>query len=223
MLKICATVFIFSFLAFNIQAQTIVQNSYWLKTYFRFAINQKLSFHSESDEIRLIQPDRQLVFTTYQHLHYGINRYLDVAAGVAFSDVHQLLFEVPEWRPFEEFSIAKNIGKQWRFAHRTRLEERFLHNFSNYSLTKGYNLQYRWRFRPLLTCNFLKNWAINISDELMIQSKKFDQNVIYIGIQKRNILPRCSAEMGFMKQLVSRNGNGYIDRNILRGTVSYGF
>ena len=121
--------FIFCIGIQNLNAQVTHQTSYWLRAYFRIKINEKWTFHSEFDERRLINPDKQLQFITHQHLHYRFGRYTEGALGVSYSAVRQGNIDVPEYRVFQEFYIDKSFGKNWWIGNRVRMEQRFFRNY----------------------------------------------------------------------------------------------
>lgn len=219
--KIYFIIFIFSSLSFNIQAQTIVQNNYWLRTYFRIKINEKWAFHSEFDERRLINPDRQLQFITHQHLHYRFGKYTEGVLGASFSAVRQGNIDVPEYRVFQEFHIFKTLGKNWWIGNRFRSEQRFFHNYMKDNLLEGYNHHFRWRLRPQMSYHLGKKWFAKCNDEIMFQDAKFEQNRVYIGIEKQVLKQKIAHELGFMYLYQARSNGGYFQRNIIRYTMTY--
>ncbi len=215
-------IFIFTFVvanAFLVKSQTIFQNSIWFRAYFRVKWSEKWSFHSEFDERRLTNADKQLQFITHQHLHYRFGRYTEGVIGGSFSAVRQGNLDVPEWRLFQEFHTFWESPKHWRLSHRLRTEQRFFHNYAKNELLAGFNYHFRIRFRPQIDYKMPKNWTLKLGNEIMYQDEKFEQNRIYCNIEKRFLSQKLAVEVGFIKLLQARNSGGYFDRNIARATI----
>ena len=200
-------------------AQVAHQQGYWTRLFFRVKLNDKWSWQTQADERRLIQPDRQLQFIVHTDLHRKFGKYTEGSVGLTFSTVRQGDFEVPEYRPFEEFYVYVSLVKGLRFSQRIRTEQRWLHHYGKTGLTEGYDFKWRFRFRPQLDWKLSEHWALKFNDELMYHDDDFDQNRIYGGAEYR-FNKKTSLELGYLKLYQKRSGGkGFYDRDNLRVTL----
>lgn len=189
-------------------AQVTNQQSYWLRFYFQETFAKKWSWHLELDERRLINPDRQLQFITHAHVHRQLGKGTEVSIGGSYSVVNQVM----EHRLFQEFHYNKLLGQRMIWANRFRTEQR--------RMEKEEGLwQWRFRVRYRLQLGYLlgKNWGLKLSDEIMWHTDAFDQNRIYVAIEKK-FSKVFSLEIGYLKLYQFRSESAYFDRDILRST-----
>ena len=214
--------FVCIYLIFNcltLNAQVVHQQAYWIRLYARIKFDDKWSLQFEADERRFIQPDKQLQFIAHTHLHRKFGKYTEGSVGMTFSSVRQGDFDVPEWRPFQEFYVYLPVGKGFRLSHRLRTEQRWFHNYDKIGLIDGYNYKNRIRFRPQLDWKMSEHWALKLNDEVMYHiNDDFDQNRVFAGFEYR-FDKHTSLELGYLKVYQKRSGGkGYYDRDNLRVT-----
>jgi hypothetical protein len=189
-------------------AQVTNQQSYWLRFYLQETFAKKWSWHLELDERRLINPDRQLQFITHAHVHRQLGKGTEVSMGGSYSVVNQVM----EHRLFQEFHYSKLLGQRMIWANRFRTEQRRIEQDEGL-------WQWRFRVRYRLQLGYLlgKNWGLKLSDEIMWHTDAFDQNRIYVAIEKK-FSKVFSLEIGYLKLYQFRSESAYGDRDILRST-----
>jgi len=203
----------------------------WFRYYNQTQINKKLVVHTELDERRRLDPWSKSQFFIHLHLHYRIKPWLDVAAGMNYNTTtivtgnHELV--VPEWRPWQEVSLLKNLGKDVLFQFRYRLDERFIHQNDGKVLLEGYHFNWRHRFRiqfskPIAEFYNQRTLTLRVSDEVMLNSgdvnRTFDQNRL-TGSLEFTLNKNWSVETGYMYQIRQIADNTFNERYVIRTTL----
>jgi hypothetical protein len=196
----------------QITAQEVTpQQSYWTRIYLQGKINEKWAWNLETDERRLIRPDRQLQFIAHAHIQIKPNPSLVIAGGTTYS----LVNDIPEWRLFQEFYWTVPLTKKLKITNRFRTEQRSFHVTES-----NWQLRLRWRYRLQLAYTVNPKIILKCSDEYMWQDDNFDQNRIYAAIEYR-FSKHFSCEMGYLKLYQRRKDNLFFNRDILRTTFYF--
>ena len=203
----------------------------WFRYYNQTKLNKKLTLHAELDKRMHIDPWSKSQFFTHLHLHDRIKPWLDVAAGMNYNitslSTTNHTLDVPEWRPWQEASVFKTIGKNLLFQFRYRLDERFIHENDRQVLLDGYHFNLRHRFRiqfskPIIEFDNHRTLTFKVSEEAMLNSgdvkRTFDQNRIY-GSLEFSLNKNFSVETGYLYQLAQITDNTFIKRYIIRTTL----
>ena len=182
----------------------------WFRYYNQAQLSEKLILHAELDERRRLNPWSQSQFFVHVHLHYRVKPWLDVAAGMNYNTTTiattNLSLDVAEWRPWQEGTLFKKLGKDLQFQFRYRLDERFIHRNDKQVLMDGYHFNWRHRFRIQLSkpiAEFKENRTLTIkfSNEVMLNSgdvvRVFDQNRIYASLEMK-LNNHWSIESGYL-------------------------
>ncbi|MBL7871896.1 MAG: DUF2490 domain-containing protein [Cyclobacteriaceae bacterium] len=205
------------------QSITDHEIGYWFRYFNQTKLNQRWSWHTEIDERRLINPDRQSQFFMHTHVHYTPNKKFDMAAGFNFNQTKRtngLL--ISEWRPWQEISFTPELKSRIKLSIRYRLDERFIRRATGSDLEHGYNfnLRHRFRIQAASTLNKKENITLRLSDEVMVNSggnaDLFDQNRIYLGADFK-LTKKCSLEVGYLNQIVLRSDH-FVMFNVIRTT-----
>ncbi len=203
----------------------------WFRYYNQVQLNNKLILHTELDERRRLDPWSQAQFFAHVHLHYRVKPWLDVAAGMNYN-VNTLLttnhsLAVEEWRPWQEVSLFKNLGKNVLFQFRYRLDERFIHRNDKQVLLDGYHYNWRHRFRiqfskPLAQFNENRTLTLKFSDEVMLNSgdvvRIFDQNRISASLEMK-LNNHWSIESGYLNLIQQVSDDVFSERHVIRTTL----
>lgn len=201
----------------------------WFRYYNQAQLTEKLILHTELDERRRLDPWIQAQFFTHVHLHYRVNSWLDVAAGMNYnlSTLTTTNLVVEEWRPWQEVSLFKNLGKDVLFQFRYRLDERFIHRNDKQVLLDGYHFNWRHRFRiqfskPIAQFNSNRTLTLKLSDEVMLNSgdvlRVFDQNRIFAALEMK-LNNHWSVESGYLNLIQQATDNILSERHVIRTTL----
>ncbi len=208
------------------------QGSYWVRYYNQSKISERTVIHFHLDERRLVNPSRQFQLFTHLHVNYKAKPWLEIGIGGNFNWTNSAInrsLRVPEWRPWQEANLTKDISSTWQFQFRYRLDERFIHNNNKIELENGYHFYLRHRFR-IQFARILKSWeggkslSLRLSDEIMFNTgnvpHSFDQNRVFASLEHR-FNNHWSVETGYLNLFQPRNDDGYYDRHIIRVTVHH--
>jgi hypothetical protein len=202
----------------------------WFRYYNQTQLNKKLVLHTELDERRRLDPWSQTQFFAHVHLHYRVKPWLDVAAGMNYNLTtitttnHSL--DVAEWRPWQEVSLFKNLGKDVLFQFRYRLDERFIHRNDKQVLLDGYHYNWRHRFRiqfskPIAQFKENRTLTLKFSDEVMLNSgdvvRVFDQNRISTSLEMM-LNNHWSIESGYLNLIQQISDDVFSERHVIRTT-----
>lgn len=201
----------------------------WFRYYNQAQLTEKLILHTELDERRRLDPWSQAQFFTHVHLHYRVNSWLDVAAGMNYnlSTLTTTNLVVEEWRPWQEVSLFKNLGKDVLFQFRYRLDERFIHRNDKQVLLDGYHFNWRHRFRiqfskPIAQFDNNKTLTLKLSDEVMLNSgdvlRVFDQNRIFAALEMK-LNNHWSIESGYLNLIQQVSDDVFSERHVIRTTL----
>lgn len=201
----------------------------WFRYYNQAQLTEKLILHTELDERRRLDPWSQAQFFTHVHLHYRVNSWLDVAAGMNYnlSTLTTTNLVVEEWRPWQEVSLFKNLGKDVLFQFRYRLDERFIHRNDKQVLLDGYHFNWRHRFRiqfskPIAQFDNNKTLTLKLSDEVMLNSgdvlSVFDQNRIFAALEMK-LNNHWSIESGYLNLIQQVSDDVFSERHVIRTTL----
>lgn len=225
-------------LVLSAQKNVTNQSLYWLRYYNQLTLNSKLVLHNEIEDRRFFENNRQHHLIIHSRLHYKFLPNTDAALGFTYSlqspqePNATTNLVIPEKRIVQEFNLNNPLSKRLIFQQRLRLEERFFHKNNGKELYEGYDFNFRFRYRLQVSYLISKTEAKNtttlkISDELMVNAGKtivynqFDQNRIYIGIEK-GLGKGVSAELGYMHWYQQRaSGKQFFDRDIIRFTFNH--
>ncbi len=121
--------------------------------------------------------------------------YLDIDTVFEFDNIPHVL----EHRIFEQY-VYKHRVNTIQFAHRGRLEQRFL------EFRDRNELQNRFRYKLSLKYNLNKTLFLVLSDEPFInfQDQVFHENRFYFGVGI-NILKNSQIQIGYLKQHIRKN------------------
>jgi len=134
---------------------------------------------------------------------------------------------VEEWRPWQEVSLYKNLGKDLLFQFRYRLDERFIHRNDKQVLLDGYHFNWRHRFRiqfskPIAQFNNNRTLTLKLSDEVMLNSgdviRIFDQNRIFAALEMK-LNNHWSIESGYLNLIQQATDNIFSERHVIRTTL----
>jgi Protein of unknown function (DUF2490) len=201
----------------------------WFRYYNQAQLNNKLILHTELDERRRLDPWSQAQFFTHVHLHYRVNSWLDVAAGMNYNltTLTTTNLVVEEWRPWQEVSLFKDLGKDVLFQFRYRLDERFIHRNDKQVLLDGYIFNWRHRFRiqfsrPIAQFNNNRTLTLKFSDEVMLNSgdvlRVFDQNRIFAALEMK-LNNHWSIESGYLNLIQQATDDVFSERHVIRTTL----
>lgn len=219
------------------QRENVVQNLYW----FRYAnttalLNPKLSVQFEAEGSRFLKTSERHHFITHSRLHYRVDTQFNVAGGITYSrQSSQFPFReqnlvVPELRLVQEANYNIPLSKRVSIQQRLRIDNRFIRRNNGAELLEGYYFNFRFRYRLQTSILLNKDLAkqstiLKISNEVMINAGNrivyniFDQNRIYIGIEKR-FSKAISGEIGYLNWYQqTASGSLFFDRNIIRTTL----
>jgi len=218
--------------------QSKSQNAYiaqwqaWFRYYNQTQLSEKIIFHAEVDERRILNPSQQFQFFTHVHLHHRLKPWLDVAAGFNFnltnSPVNTSL-TVPELRPWQEASLIKEFRKELQIQFRYRLDERFIHNNNKEVLTDGYHFNWRHRFRiqfskPIVEFKNNRTLTLKLSNEVMLNSgdvpRFFDQNRLFAALEIK-LNNHWSFESGYLNIIQPITDDVFYNRHVIRSTLHH--
>lgn len=219
-------VFLAIFLIFNvlhIKAQNEYQQAYWIRLYAKIRVNDKWTGNIETDVRQFTNPTRLWQSLTHTRWHYRFRQNTDIAFGLGYAAVWQGDLVVPEWRPYQEMNQYLPLGKGWQLSFRGRLEERFIHNVNKTELIEGFGFRLRPRVRIQLSYMLKEKWTFRLSDEVLVHTDDgFNQNQTWLSIE-RQLGKGFSADLGYLKMIVKRPTNGYINRDNLRFSLIKNF
>lgn len=201
------------------EAQTVRQQGYWMRAYLRVRVGQHWAWHSEVDERRFINPDKQWQFITHQHVHYRLLPTLDVGLGGTYSRQVQNTLPVPEYRLFGETSWTLPLSPKVRLQQRLRVEQRWVQQVREQQLVDAYATPVRFRYRVQGEWQPHPRWRLRLYDEFMVSTHDFDQNRLYAGAEYQ-LGTGFAAELGYLKLWQNRllRPDNY-NRDVLRFTL----
>lgn len=212
------------------------QRQMWYGFYPTIKIGEHWKWVSEIENRQFIAPSAENAFVLSTHLHYGIRKNWEVAAGFTYflfnsqnPEVPTKLY-MPELRPFQEAGHKKTWGR-YTLTNRLMVEERFLHKTSGQTLVSGYNTIIRFRYRLGVDILLYQSKAkkhdiqLKLSDEFFVNVPNkvakniFDQWRGYMGINYHPPGP-ASFEVGHLYWLQQRSSlTQFFSRNIVRFSV----
>lgn len=229
--------FSISFTKAQSQRENIVQNLYWLRYANSIALlNPKLSVQFEAEGRRFFETNERHHFITHSRLHYRVDPQFNVGGGITYSrqssqfPVREDNLVVPEVRLVQEGNYNIPVSKRVSIQQRLRIDNRFIRRNNGRELLEGYYFNFRFRYR--LQSSILLNkdlgkqpTILKISNEVMVNAGSrivyniFDQNRIYIGVEKR-FSKSISGEIGYLNWYQqTASGSLFFDRNIIRTTL----
>jgi len=169
----------------------------WTQYLFRGQISSKWHLHFDAGYRTREYVNKESQYFFRPGVIYFISPKVNIQAGYAYFNTNQFLSgypEVmrPEQRLYQRLTVIQQAGR-FEIKHRYRLEERFIHNFSNGALQDGYTQSFRVGYQIYLSCpiNNVKITANTlygiIFNELFVSFGKkiinpFDQNRIAMGL-----------------------------------------
>jgi hypothetical protein len=209
------------------QQQNTHQGFYWMRYYNEASISKTMVLHTEAENRRQFNPERQSQFFVHIHLHKKIKSWFDVAIGFNYNRTKpNKTLSIPELRPWQELTLTyqkKRISVYYRY----RLDQRFIHNAAPTELANGYHFNLRHRLRGGINFQAFRasgNWlgTLKIYDELMLNTvnvaNTFDQNRLNCSLEY-NFNKNFSIETGYMNILQASNSHDYVDRHVIRTTL----
>ena len=157
-------------------AQTLHQQGYWARLYLRTHVSKWLTLHTEAEERRFINPDRQWQFITNHHLHFRASPVWDVALGGTYLRQPQRGVSVPERRVSEEISATLPLFNRFRMQTRLRMEQRWQGQLVGTDLAPEWAYATRYRGRFQLEWLLSPLWKVRTSNEVMVSRGAFDQD-----------------------------------------------
>jgi hypothetical protein len=227
-------VFLLLFIPFYSNGQDNVTHEwfYWVRFYNQFKFIKPYTLHTEIDTRRYFTDSRQSQFFTHIHIHRRLKPWLDVALGFNYNITRlpsDPKLNVPELRPWQEFTLFITNKSKWPILFRYRLDERFIHHNNKIELTEGYHFNLRHRFRIGVSTELAKfnnNRALMLIfyDEIMINTgdapRAFDQNRISASLEYQ-FNKKWSVESGYINILQPKTDSEYYDRHVIRTTFYY--
>jgi hypothetical protein len=181
----------------------------------------------EFDERKRLNPWSQFQIFTNAHLHNRIKPWLDLAVGVSYvlTKVAESV-TVNEWRPWQEVSVYKKIGKDLLFQFRYRLDERFINRNDGETLLTSNQYAWRNRFRiqfskPIIEFGNHKTITFKLADEVMINmgnARTFDQNQLTTSLEWK-LTDHLSFENSYVNYFQPISDYVFRDRHIIRTTL----
>lgn len=205
----------------------------WLMYFGDHRINQKLGIHTEAQlrRARVLSDPQQLLLRTGINFYPTENAMLTL--GYAYVDTYPYgdypaaaIF--PEHRLYQQLQLGGSAGI-FRFTHRYRLEQRWVH-FPNTDAPTFLH-RARYMFRAVLPLQGPtvddKEFYLAAYDEIFIGFGKqmgqnfFDQNRLFGAIGYK-ITPRAQIELGYLNQIVQqRNGRVFEHNHTLQAALYY--
>lgn len=220
------------------QKTVIRQNLFWYRYYNQLEINSKIVWHNEVEGRRFFEGYQRHHFIMHSRLHYKLTNNTDMAGGMTYSRQSPQnpnpraidVLVVPEFRFVQEFNHNIPVSSRFSFQERLRIEQRFFRKNNGVELLEGHSFNFRFRLRLQASYRLNKELTkkttiLKVSNEVMINAgknillNKFDQNRIYIGIE-RELSKKVSVELGYMNWY-QQTSLGYLfyNRNIVRLTL----
>jgi hypothetical protein len=205
----------------------------WLMYFGSHRLSEKVGLHTEAQirRARVFSDPQQLLFRTGINYFPAENAMLTL--GYAFVDTHPYgdfpaAAVFPEHRLYQQLQLSGAAGI-FRFTHRYRLEQRWVH-FPN---TDGptYLHRARYMFRAVLPLQGPtvddKEFYLAAYDEIFVGFGRqmgqnfFDQNRLFGAIGYR-FSPKAQIEVGYLNQIVQqRNGRVFEHNHTLQAALYY--
>lgn len=173
------------------QRETVRGNQQWFQYYNSIKISEKFGLYSDAG-IRWKDTFDELSQTLLRTgVGYNFNKEVRVISGFAFLTFRRDGdWDRFEYRPYQEVSVAKLLGKV-KAQHRFRVEERFFRSGGTDSgIRNSFNYRFRYRFYvfiPIGTLTAKHPLYLNVGDEILFNAGKdvakniFDSNRLLIG------------------------------------------
>jgi Protein of unknown function (DUF2490) len=216
-------------ISFQAKSQDVFTQEWqaWFRYYNQARLSEKITFNTELDDRARINPWSQFQFFSQFHLHYRAKAWLDVAAGTSYAVTNPSeSLTITEWRPWQEVSLFKKIGKDAMLQFRYRLDERFIHRNDEEAILDTHLFNWRHRFRiqlgkPIAEFNN-HSFILKISDEVMFNSgdviRTFDQNQFTAALEFK-INDHWSYENSYVNIFQPISDHVFRDRHVIRTTV----
>jgi Protein of unknown function (DUF2490) len=206
-------------LIFNVlhgYTQNIKQQAYSFRLSLRMRINEKWTWHNETEYRSFTNPNRPWQSLSQSHVHYRFHEKWETVLGLAYAAVWQGDLVVPEWRPYQDVQYFQPLNEGWQLSCRARFEERFTHRASTTELTEGFGFRFRPRMRVQLSKDFQTDWTARVSQELLFHAGDgFNQSQTWFSIEKQ-FKHEVSLDLGYLKMFSKRATGGFFNRNMLR-------
>ena len=215
------------------QTNFIAESQAWFRYYNQTQLSKKIILHAELDKRMQVDPWNKSQLFTHLHVHYRIKPWLDIAAGMNYNlttIVHtNYTLNVPEWRPWQEASVFKTMGKNLLLQFRYRLDERFIHQNDGQVLADGYHFNWRHRFRiqlskPIVEFESHRILTLKLSNEVMLNSgdvkRPFDQNRTTTSLEF-TLNKKLAIETGFLYLIQQVADHTFNERYIIRTTLHH--
>lgn len=168
-------------------------------------ISEKVSIHSEV-QLRYFEQAKnfnQLLLRTGINYHIYPNAiatfgYGHITTDGTFEDFDNEVDAI-EHRIFEQFILKNTVGS-FKFEHRYRLEQRFIHRGDKGDINYSKSNEHRARYRLQVTLPLTDIFFLNFYDEIFLnlQDNVYGQNRLYaaLGI---NVTDNLSVQAGYLK------------------------
>lgn len=168
-------------------------------------ISEKVSIHSEVQLRYFEQAENfnQLLLRTGINYHINPNAiatfgYGHITTDGTFEDFDNEVDAI-EHRIFEQFILKNTVGS-FKFEHRYRLEQRFIHRGDKGDINYSKSNEHRARYRLQVTLPLTDIFFLNFYDEIFLnlQGNVYGQNRLYaaLGI---NVTDNLSVQAGYLK------------------------
>lgn len=168
-------------------------------------VSDKLSIHTEA-QLRYFENGKnfnQILLRTGLNYHINPNAIATIGYGHittdgTFEDFDNEVDAI-EHRIFEQFILKNTVGS-FKFEHRYRLEQRFIHKGDKADVNYSKINEHRARYRLQVTLPLTDIFFLNFYDEIFLnlQSNVYGQNRLYaaLGI---NVTDNLSVQAGYLK------------------------
>ena len=225
---------LFSSFPFSVFAQkeVIHQSLYWIRYYNILNFNPKWSLHTEIDTRHFFVNSRQHQLIIHSRVSYRANDKWTVAAALTYSAQKPPRPGTyprpvtPELRAWQEVAYNQPLSPSLTLNYRIRVEERFLATHSGpFEFNEPHPFIFRHRYRVQLGYAIKKaNLSFRASDEFFLnnfEGKMFDQNRVYMSVEKR-FNPALAVEVGYMNIYQQSRASGLtFRRDNLRLTLMH--
>jgi hypothetical protein len=168
-------------------------------------ISEKVSIHSEV-QLRYYEQAKNF---NQMLLRTGINYHLNPDAiatfGYGYIETDGTFEELSsdlnaiEHRIFEQLILKNKVG-QFKFEHRYRLEQRFIHRGDKSDTNYSTSNEHRARYRMQVTLPLTDIFFLNFYDEIFLnlQGNVYGQNRLYAALGL-NVTENLSVQAGYLK------------------------
>ncbi|MDJ1471514.1 DUF2490 domain-containing protein [Xanthocytophaga flava] len=205
-----------------------LQKMYWFRYYNQLTISEKFIWHNEIENRRRFDVGTENQLIGHSHLHYNAGTW-EPAVGVTLSRQQSyntstgVTSRLAEVRPFQEIAHKLKLSKKASLQNKLRVDERFLHRTVSGEATAEDSFVLRLRYRIQLNYQISTKGSLKVSDELFVNTNNgvwYDQNRFYIGYEQA-LSKTFGLEAGYMHNYWQRKENTYLDRHIVRITLSH--